>query len=62
MILPQPKDAVHKVWLYRILAGIFDSAFLADVLAFKGGTCAAMLGYLDRFSVKSKHLRGKTIS
>jgi len=51
MILPQSKDAVHKAWLYRVLTGIYDDAFLAGILAFKGGTCAAMLGYLDRFSV-----------
>lgn len=51
MILPQPKDAVHKAWLYRVLTGISDDAFLANILAFKGGTCAALLGYLDRFSV-----------
>ncbi|MFY9463047.1 MAG: nucleotidyl transferase AbiEii/AbiGii toxin family protein [Candidatus Sungiibacteriota bacterium] len=51
MILPQAKDAVHKAWLYRVLTGIYDDAFLAGTLAFKGGTCAAILGYLDRFSV-----------
>ena len=51
MMLPQSKDAVHKAWLYRVLTGIYDDAFLANVLAFKGGTCAALLGYLDRFSV-----------
>jgi len=51
MIVPQPKDAVHKAWLYRTLTRIFDDAELARVLYFKGGTCAAMLGYLDRFSV-----------
>lgn len=51
MLLPQPKDAVHKAWLYRLLTGIYNDAFLADQLYFKGGTCAAMLGYTDRFSV-----------
>ncbi len=51
LLLPQPKDAVHKAWLYRLLTGIYNDAFLADQLYFKGGTCAAMLGYLDRFSV-----------
>ena len=30
---------------------IVDQPVLAQSLAFKGGTCAAMLGYLDRFSV-----------
>lgn len=51
MILPHPKDANHKAWLYRLLSAIYDDAFLASQLYFKGGTCAAMLGYLDRFSV-----------
>ena len=51
MILPNKKDAIHKVWLYRILTGIYDNAFLASVLYFKGGTAAAMRGLLDRFSV-----------
>jgi predicted nucleotidyltransferase component of viral defense system len=30
---------------------IVDQPLFAQTLAFKGGTCAAMLGYLDRFSV-----------
>jgi predicted nucleotidyltransferase component of viral defense system len=51
IILPKPKDAMHKAWLYRVLTGIYDDAILAKVLYFKGGTCAAMLGYLDRFSI-----------
>ena len=51
MILPSQRDALHKVWLYRTLTEISDDAFLAKNLAFKGGTCAAMLGLLDRFSV-----------
>jgi predicted nucleotidyltransferase component of viral defense system len=51
MILPQPRDAVHKAWLYRVLTGIYSEPALAQALYFKGGTCAAMLGYLDRFSV-----------
>ncbi len=51
MILPKPKDAIHKAWLYRTLIGIYGNSELAKVLYFKGGTCGAMLGYLDRFSV-----------
>lgn len=51
LILPKPKDAIHKAWLYRVLARIYENAALAHILYFKGGTCAAMLGYLDRFSV-----------
>jgi len=51
MINPKPQDAKHKAWLFRLLSAIFDDASLADVLYFKGGTCAAMQGFLDRFSV-----------
>ncbi|MFH0929626.1 MAG: nucleotidyl transferase AbiEii/AbiGii toxin family protein [Candidatus Moraniibacteriota bacterium] len=51
MILPNPKDAVHKAWLYRLLAELYDDPLIANNLYFKGGTCAAMLGWLDRFSV-----------
>ncbi len=51
MILPQAQDALHKAWLYRLLAAIYDDSELAQFLYFKGGTCAAMLGYLDRFSI-----------
>jgi len=51
MILPNPKDAVHKAWLYRLLAELYDNPAIAGALRFKGGTCAAMLGWLDRFSV-----------
>ncbi len=51
MILPNKKDAIHKAWLYRVLEAIADDNFLASVLYFKGGTCASMLGWLDRFSV-----------
>ncbi len=41
----------HKAWLIRILTEIADSLELSSNLRFKGGTCAAMLGFLDRFSV-----------
>lgn len=51
MILPDPKDAIHKAWLYRLLTEICDNAKLVKVLYFKGGTCAAMRGFLDRFSI-----------
>lgn len=51
MILPNPKDAKHKAWLYRLLAEIYDNQILATSLYFKGGTCAAMRGFLDRFSI-----------
>lgn len=51
MILPNKEDALHKAWLSRILIEIADDTFLSSVLYFKGGTCATMLGWLDRFSV-----------
>ena len=51
MILPNPKDAVHKAWLYRTLINIIDNKYLTQKLCFKGGTCAAMQGFLDRFSI-----------
>lgn len=51
MQLSTPKDARHKAWLYRTLSALVDDVVLAQVLSFKGGTCAAMLGLLDRFSV-----------
>ncbi len=50
MILSSKKDAIHRAWLYRVLINILDNEKLSD-LYFKGGTCAAMLGFLDRFSV-----------
>lgn len=51
MILPSSKDAIHKAWLYRVLMEFADDSLIVKALAFKGGTCAAMLGWLDRFSV-----------
>ncbi len=51
MIIPNPKDALHKAWLYRVLTAICDHQWISEQLAFKGGTASAMQGYLDRFSV-----------
>jgi len=45
------EDIVHKSQLNRLLVEIVDQPVLSQVLAFKGGSCAAMLGFLDRFSV-----------
>lgn len=47
----RPEDIYHKSQLNRLLIEIVDHPALAGALAFKGGTCAEMLGYLDRFSV-----------
>ncbi len=51
MILPSPKDAIHRGQLFRLLIELADTPSLAQTLIFKGGTCAAMQGLLDRFSV-----------
>lgn len=50
-ILPNKKDALHKAWMFRVLRAVADDAHLTKVLVFKGGTCASMRGFLDRFSV-----------
>lgn len=51
MIDLRSEDIIHKSYLNRLLIEIIDHPALAHSLAFKGGTCAAMLGFLDRFSV-----------
>lgn len=51
MILPKNTDALHKSWLYRLLINLIDDVNLGQQLYFKGGTGAALLGWLDRFSV-----------
>jgi len=51
MILPSAQDAIHKSWLNRLLIEILDNELLCINLFFKGGTCATMQGFLDRFSV-----------
>jgi predicted nucleotidyltransferase component of viral defense system len=47
----RPEDAIHKSYLNRLLMEIIDRPAMAHHLALKGGTCASMLGFLDRFSV-----------
>ena len=51
MIDLRPEDIIHKSYIHRLLMEIVDQPLMAQALAFKGGTCASMLGYLDRFSV-----------
>ncbi len=51
MLNLRPEDSIHKSYLNRLLIEIIDHPVLSHNLAFKGGSCAAMLGYLDRFSV-----------
>lgn len=41
----------HEIWMQRLLIEILDDKRLSTNIFFKGGTCASMLGYLDRFSV-----------
>ena len=51
MITLRPTDAIHKAYLLRTLTEIVDNPILSNSLYFKGGTCASMMGILDRFSV-----------
>lgn len=51
LILPDKKDAIHKAWMFRVLRAVADDAHITKALVFKGGTCAAMRNFLDRFSV-----------
>lgn len=45
------EQARHEAYMHRLLVEILDDKYLALSVFFKGGTCARMLGYLDRFSV-----------
>lgn len=51
MLLPHLKDVLHKAMLYRLLVTLADDISLMRIFRFKGGTCAAMMGYINRFSV-----------
>ncbi|MEK7577447.1 MAG: nucleotidyl transferase AbiEii/AbiGii toxin family protein [Patescibacteria group bacterium] len=51
MISIRPIDVRHKMILIRTLIAISDTSKLSQNLRFKGGTCAAMSGFLDRMSV-----------
>lgn len=51
MIAIRPEDSIHRSWLFRLLIEILDNKELAASLFFKGGTCATMQGFLDRFSL-----------
>jgi len=51
MITLRPTDTIHKAYLLRTLTEIVDNPILSNSLYFKGGTCASMMGILDRFSV-----------
>ncbi len=45
------EDIKHEIMMNRLLSEILDDKYLSGNAYFKGGTCAKMLGYLDRFSV-----------
>lgn len=47
----EKQNALHKAQLYRLLVCFLDDEKTAPHIFFKGGTCTAMLGFLDRFSV-----------
>ncbi len=51
MLKTNQTQALHKSLMLRVLINILDNSFLSQSLYFKGGTCASLLGYLDRFSV-----------
>ncbi len=51
MTLTSKEKVRHRNHLFRLLSEILDDSYLANNLYFKGGTCANMLGFLDRFSV-----------
>lgn len=51
MLVPKPKDMRHKSQMFKLLIGILSDPALANNLYFKGGTCAAMRGLLERFSI-----------
>lgn len=51
MLIPRKEDAIHKAWLLRLLTAICEHPMLSQNLGFKGGTCAAMRGFLERFSI-----------
>ena len=51
MITLRQQDIVHRSKMQRLLVEIADSPILSSKIYFKGGTCASMLDYLDRFSV-----------
>ncbi|MFP4539976.1 MAG: nucleotidyl transferase AbiEii/AbiGii toxin family protein, partial [Candidatus Paceibacterota bacterium] len=40
----------HEIMMNRLLSEILDDKYLSVNAFFKGGTCAKMLGFLDRFS------------
>lgn len=51
MILEKESDILHKFQLQQLLIAVVDDTYISQHVCFKGGTCAEMSGFLDRFSV-----------
>lgn len=51
MLVPNRKEVYHKSIMLKALSAILDHPLLSKALFFKGGSCAALLGWIDRFSV-----------
>lgn len=51
MMLIKESDILHKFYLQQLLIAVVDDQYLSQYAYFKGGTCAEMSGFLDRFSV-----------
>lgn len=51
MITPKKEDAFHKAIMIRFLNAFVSQPEIANIVGFKGGSCASMAGFLDRFSV-----------
>ena len=45
------EDTFHKKQMFNLLTEILNDKDISSRVIFKGGTCASILGYLDRFSV-----------
>ncbi len=50
-MITDKEQIFHEIQIHRLLSEILDDKYLSLNVFFKGGTCARMLGLLDRFSV-----------
>lgn len=51
MLTPSEKEVYHQSIMLRALSAILDEPIVSKALYFKGGSCTALLGWVDRFSV-----------
>ena len=51
MIISKQSDTKHKYQIIKLLTAVLDNEYISQFIAFKGGTCAEMSGFLDRFSI-----------